>query len=88
MLRALLEERFQLKVHEETKEGPAYALLAGDKRAKLNDFLEGHNASMDQLAKRLADLLHRPVLNQTGISDVAKDKDAFFARYTRRNRNS
>jgi uncharacterized protein (TIGR03435 family) len=89
MLRALIEERFQLTMHEETKQGPAYALLAGDKRAKLNrpkdpeefrvvvygrtgkadnpDFLEGHNASMDRLAKRLADLLHRPVLNQTRI---------------------
>ena len=36
MLRALLEDRFQLKVHRETKEMPVYALLIGKNGPKLS----------------------------------------------------
>lgn len=36
MLQALLAERFQLKFHRETKEGAAYALVAGKAGSKLN----------------------------------------------------
>ena len=37
MLQALLAERFQLKVHRETKEMPVFALVAGKNGPKLSD---------------------------------------------------
>ena len=37
MLQALLVERFQLKFHRETKEGPVYLLVKGNKEPKLED---------------------------------------------------
>jgi uncharacterized protein (TIGR03435 family) len=37
MLQALLADRFQLKVHRETKEVPAYALVVGRNGTKLQD---------------------------------------------------
>jgi len=36
MLQALLGERFELKIHRETKDGPAFALVVGAKGPKLN----------------------------------------------------
>jgi uncharacterized protein (TIGR03435 family) len=41
MLRALLEDRFQLKLHTETKELPIYALVAGKGAVKLSRTSEG-----------------------------------------------
>ena len=35
MLQALLADRFQLKLHRETKDGPAYALVVAAKGPKL-----------------------------------------------------
>jgi uncharacterized protein (TIGR03435 family) len=37
MLQALLAERFRLKYHRETKEGPVYSLTRGKKEAKLQE---------------------------------------------------
>ena len=37
MLQTLLVDRFQLKYHRETKEGPVYLLIKGKKDLKLND---------------------------------------------------
>jgi uncharacterized protein (TIGR03435 family) len=37
MLQNFLSERFHLKVHEEMKEGPAYALLRADRLLRLNE---------------------------------------------------
>jgi len=37
MLQSLLEDRFQLKVHQETKELPVYALLVGKNGPKLHE---------------------------------------------------
>jgi len=75
----LLEDRFQLTLRRETKSGPAYALRiaknghqlkpggtgpslvkAGDER------LTGENATMEHLSSSLANLLCRPVANETG----------------------
>jgi len=36
MLQALLADRFELKVHEELKDGPGYALVRGDRPLRLN----------------------------------------------------
>jgi uncharacterized protein (TIGR03435 family) len=41
MLQALLEDRFHLKIHRETREVPAYALTVASKGPKLHPFKEG-----------------------------------------------
>lgn len=41
MLQALLEERFHLKIHRETREGPVYFLTVARGRPKLHSFTEG-----------------------------------------------
>ena len=41
MLQALLEDRFQLKIHRETKEGPVYFLSGARGGPKLQSFTEG-----------------------------------------------
>lgn len=41
MLQALLADRFQLKIHRETREGPVYFLTAARGRVKLRAFVEG-----------------------------------------------
>jgi uncharacterized protein (TIGR03435 family) len=47
MLRALLEDRFQLQVHRETKEGPVYFLTAPNGAAKLKPTAEGSCVPID-----------------------------------------
>lgn len=41
MLQALLEDRFKLKIHRETREGPVYALTLAKGGSKLKPFKEG-----------------------------------------------
>ena len=41
MLQALLEDRFQLKIHRETQEVPVYALTVAQSGSKLEPFTEG-----------------------------------------------
>jgi len=83
MLQALLIDRFQLKCHIETREGPTYLLERG--KGKLNlqpssdknaypfaggnykDFYSGKNISMPKLAERLSEWLGRPVIDRTGL---------------------
>ena len=82
MLQTLLSERFQLKVHTETRREKVYALVVakGGPRLKapasttvqpfvsfLPHALSGKNATIDQLVERLAFILGRPVLNHSGI---------------------
>jgi uncharacterized protein (TIGR03435 family) len=47
MLRALLEDRFQLQAHRETKEGPVYFLTAPNGAAKLKPTAEGSCVPID-----------------------------------------
>lgn len=82
MMQTLLADRFQLKYHVETKEGPVYILAKGNKPLKLQDSkdkeeypwagigpgLVGTNISMAQFSKRLAAQLGRKVLDQTGLA--------------------
>jgi len=84
MLRALLLERFKLKLHHETRELPAYALITGKGRLKLqrvedegsekNSFTvnngrrEAKNQDMAGLAQYLSLILQVPVLDSTGLS--------------------
>jgi uncharacterized protein (TIGR03435 family) len=41
MLQALLEDRFKLRIHRETKEVPVYVLIAAKNGSKLHPFVEG-----------------------------------------------
>ncbi len=83
MLGTLLEERFRLKVHRETKELPVYELVAGKIRRgpKLREVasaglglgfgrgrLNGKGADMATLAKTLSDQLDRVVVDRTGLT--------------------
>ena len=82
MLRTLLVERFQLKLHHETRELSAYALTTGKGRLKIqrvegegeeNSFSikDGHreakNLSMAALAQFLSLMLQSPVSDRTGL---------------------
>jgi bla regulator protein blaR1 len=81
MIRALLEERFQLKVHEERKEMPVYALVVGKSGAKLTPTsspqgpmmrmgrgqLDGKKIPIAMLAQQLAQITGRNVVDKTGL---------------------
>jgi uncharacterized protein (TIGR03435 family) len=83
MLQSLLAERFQLKIHRESKEGAVYALVVAKNGPRLQaaktgeeSFLRfnrtgvvtGQNTSMSLLADRLNDFdFGRPVLDRTGL---------------------
>jgi uncharacterized protein (TIGR03435 family) len=83
MLLTLLTERFQLKFHRKTQNGPVYLLRKGAKTLQLHEpkdlggfpwagFLKegmaGENISMPQFARRLSTYLRRPVLDRTGLT--------------------
>jgi uncharacterized protein (TIGR03435 family) len=83
MLQTLLAERFQLKVHPETRKGSVLALVLAKGGPKLKaptpdkqpfvmigqKAFIGQNATMAQLAERLStSLLKRKVLDQTGLT--------------------
>ena len=83
MLRTLLEERFQLAVHQETKEVQGYALLVSKKGFKLKPVEPGSGGinsrgshvqtltatkiSMESLADYVAFNLDKAVVDKTGI---------------------
>lgn len=81
MLRALVEERFQLETHKETKEMPVYALVPGKGGAKLTPSaaegqpqmrmgrgqVSGKKVPMAMLAQQLAIVLGRNVIDKTGM---------------------
>lgn len=80
-LRQLIEQRFKLATHRETKEFPGYALVVAKGGSKLRPAKKGStaygmvypggmrlpNTSMDGLGTFLASPLGRPVIDQTGI---------------------
>jgi uncharacterized protein (TIGR03435 family) len=80
--RSLLIDRFQLRVHRETKELPLYALVQAKSGHKLtaNSAIEGEQRirlsrsqltaqrmPLHELCNALVSLLDRPVVNQTGL---------------------
>jgi uncharacterized protein (TIGR03435 family) len=82
MFQVLLAERFQLKVHHESKEVPVYLLEVGKKGFKLQESTEpgdasmrigrgqitGRNSTMPSLARFMQRLvLDRPVIDKTGL---------------------
>ena len=82
-LQALLADRFQLKIHRETKEQPVYALVVGKNGHKLQAAkeeasgpqgmrmgrgqLNGTRAPMQMLANLLSNQVGRPVLDKTDL---------------------
>lgn len=82
-LQMLLAERFQLVVHNETRQLPVYALVAARNGHKLKPNLspdgspqsmsqgramfKATRASMEGIAQGLSDITGRPVLDETGI---------------------
>jgi uncharacterized protein (TIGR03435 family) len=83
MMRALLAERFKLKLHRATKEVSGYALLEAKSGHKMkvsasaegpgvldderHAALTGKCATLDQRAVMLAEPLHAPVVDLTGL---------------------
>jgi uncharacterized protein (TIGR03435 family) len=82
MLQALLEERFQLKLHRESKKEYVYALTVAKSGSKLVDArdstqqpfvgfrphaVNGQNATSDLLVERLATIVRRPIINRTNL---------------------
>ena len=83
MLRNLLEERFHLAVHRETRELRALVLVVSKQGPKLekpkggeavtdagHGFLALQNSTMDALAERLARTTDLPVVNQTSLAGI------------------
>jgi uncharacterized protein (TIGR03435 family) len=83
-LQRLLEDRFQLATHRETKEVPGYELVAGKKGSLLaaakddpgptnvftyrGNALEFHNMNIVGLVNYLANVLGQPVRDMTGLT--------------------
>jgi len=83
MLRTLLEDRFRLRVHSETRNMPIYELIAGRRGSKLqkvedseskpdiqtgNGLIRFTKATVTTFASQLSYALARPVIDKTGIS--------------------
>jgi uncharacterized protein (TIGR03435 family) len=82
MLRNLLAERFRMSIHEETRPRPEFALLPGNGPPKFkvskpgsdssfeiqSDKIPIANFSMKDFASLLSDLLHRRVVDETGLA--------------------
>jgi uncharacterized protein (TIGR03435 family) len=82
MLQSLLKERFLVAVHRETKEMPAYDMVAAKGGVKIHALDPEHppvmpryaggmvmagNATMAQIADALARVAGRPVMDRTGM---------------------
>jgi uncharacterized protein (TIGR03435 family) len=81
MLRTLLADRFQIKLHHEMKEMPVYTLVTTRSKLKLNpstadcrphpsmEFaVSACDWSMDKLVDRLTQMTDRPVLDRTELA--------------------
>jgi uncharacterized protein (TIGR03435 family) len=76
MLQALLADRFQLKLHRDSKEFPVYALIVGKGGAKLPPKPADYDSTarnklrpmtMENYAGLLSTVVDRPVVDQTGL---------------------
>ena len=91
MLKTLLEERFQLAAHHETRTIPVYALVTGKDGLKIKEVEPGEGrtntsgsrfigtkVTMKRLTQFLSRMLDRPVVDQTGTKAVF-DIDLHYA---------
>ena len=83
MLRAMLINRFKLKVHREVRESPGYSIMVSKNGVKLRETDEVEETGpklndmgqliikgksrLDKLAQSLAPLIHSPVVDETGL---------------------
>jgi uncharacterized protein (TIGR03435 family) len=72
MFQSLLADRFQLKLHRDSKQLPAYHLVIGKRGSKLRPVHLGAppstgQRSVDQFASQLSRLLDRPVIDKTDL---------------------
>ena len=82
MMQALLEDRFKLKIHRETREVPVYLLTIAKGGAKLHaakkenqapspeGTFDMYGATMGDLCTQLALRLDRDVIDRTGIAGI------------------
>jgi uncharacterized protein (TIGR03435 family) len=86
MLQALLEDRFKVVAHRETRELPLFALVVGKKGPKFREVkddgsdaeigggeghqIKAHHISMKQLAGALRGYIGDPVLDETGLTGL------------------
>jgi uncharacterized protein (TIGR03435 family) len=81
VMKAFLADRFQLRTHLRMRDMRVYALVQSKSGPKLKapveqsgamaigrGFVSGKSVSMDLLARTLAVVLERPVMNRTGLS--------------------
>jgi len=81
MFQSLLADRFQLKLHRDSKQLPAYDLVIGKRGPRLkpiaSDAPEPRSFvphSSDQVAWQLSSVLDRPVFDRTGLSETFEYK--------------
>jgi uncharacterized protein (TIGR03435 family) len=85
MVIPMMQERFQLQVHRETRELPVYALVPAKNGPKMtlaadqskdgahrsgSGLIDSRGLSMQMFANILAGHLDRPVMDQTGLSGI------------------
>lgn len=82
MLQTLLADRFQLKIHQESRVVPVYVLTPGKHGAKLvpdhraeGDEMKAFVRSWDRVAEILSFTLERPVIDKTGFSGTYVTRD-------------
>lgn len=82
MLRALLAERFALKVHQATKQMPIYVLTVANGGSRLkksasdtggsgnffNGKIEAHSVSIENLAMNLSGMVGRVIVDKSGLA--------------------
>jgi bla regulator protein blaR1 len=72
MFQSLLADRFQLKLHRDSKQLPVYHLVIGKSGSKLKpvppDAPPSRGQSIDQLVEALSRGLDRPIIDKTGLS--------------------
>lgn len=83
LLQSLLEERFQLKIRRDTKEGPVYNLVVAKGGPKLKEseggpgrdqvrmgrgLVQAQSAAVGSMTNLLANQLGRPVIDKTGLT--------------------
>jgi hypothetical protein len=76
MMQGLLADRFQLKIHRESREFQVYALGGGASFVLGNNKLEARKLTMAQFADLLTRFYDRPIIDATGLKgryDVTLD---------------
>ena len=76
LMRALLADRFQLKLHRESRTIPVYELVAGPNGSKLKED-EKYGITTAAYIALMAKYVDRPVVDKTGVGEAVRFQ--FFA---------